>query len=430
MKQYAIFCAIIATILFPFVALASVITGATYHGTVIVTNNSTAANNVIVPFSLNTASLITEGMANSSLNNTAIKSGATDIVYCPEYGTTNWWMFAGNMTALTANSYDFYSGGAASMVSALYYIPGANGMYVADSVSLDLLGNTYSIEVDTYLDSLTTGTIWTYQDTGADKVKLYVPSSNNVTFWVNGWAPFDVSKIVTSGYHKYRVTNDNTNIYLYIDDVMQSYAATIGAIGNFKDWYIGGPPTLYITSANITIAGVEQAHWHYTYGATFTDLTGNGHPGTPTYPTAVSDPDVSANLTSLAPITQAQLTNFCVASTGSILTGNATAPSQLYVSGNFSNIPGASAINELLDTSGTPRGLWWDAFLYLFIAVLAGILYEPTSGGNKSVFMMCVLIEALFVLFGIMGPIPFDNAVYFPMAAFAIISSQKHFGLG
>ncbi len=186
----------------------------------------------------------------------------------------------------------------------------------------------------------------------------------------------------------------------------------------------------FMTLTNITIGGNPCGYWAWQYSDKFYDQWGGGNTATPSFPISSSDADVLASLANLSVINPAQIGSFTISTPGSILSGNLTAPSQLYTSGNFTYIPGAESINAVLDTSGTPRALWWYPFLFGFIAILGLLLYGPTSGGNRTVLIQCALTEILFIFLGIMNPLPLLCAYLFPISALAIISSQKHQTLG
>ncbi len=214
-------------------------------------------------------------------------------------------------------------------------------------------------------------------------------------------------------------------------DSYEYSALNNSVINNSSGWtFLQNGIMPYMEYQKIWVGGNLRQNISYQYAPIFTDQSGNGNDATPTYPTSSSDADVSAVLSSLSPISTAQITTFSITTAGSILSGNATMPSQMYTSGNYTKIPGAEVINTFLDEGGIPRALWWYPFIFGSIIVIGLLFYSLTSGGNRSVLMQCVITEILLILVGIINPVPLVGAFLFPIAAFAIISSQKHTTLG
>lgn len=237
---------------------------------------------------------------------------------------------------------------------------------------------------------------------------------------------------IASGEHIIRVTADGTNLYLYVDGTLTDTQTLYnGVTNNGSNWVTAANGSMpYLLYESMTIGGNPRGYWSWQYGPYFYDQWGGGNTATPTFPTTSSDPDVYATLSSLSIISPAQISSFAVAMSGSILSGSLDVPSQMYVSGNYTRLPGGEVANAVLDASGTPRHLWWDPFLFGFIAVFGMLLYGPTSGGNRTVLIQCAVTEIIFVLLGTMGPIELWPAFLFPIPAMAIISSQKHQSLG
>lgn len=134
---------------------ASNITGAQYIGTVTVTNTSTTATNVSVPFTLNTAGLITDGYILTNCTNTAMQIGGVDVAYMPAPGVTTDWMVYVPSAPAGGSSAQLYTGGA-DMSSKIRYFPGEGGMTVADVAGLEP-GNSFDIEAEVYYQSKALG---------------------------------------------------------------------------------------------------------------------------------------------------------------------------------------------------------------------------------------------------------------------------------
>ncbi len=187
----------------------------------------------------------------------------------------------------------------------------------------------------------------------------------------------------------------------------------------------------YMESASITVAGTPVSAWEWEYDTTFYDSVG-GNDASPSFRDTSSDADVSAELISFLPVSQAKLDSFTFTSMNPILTGIPGAIPQLYTDSDYDNIPGADAANELLAEGEIPEALWWFPFLFLGIGVTGLLAYGATrlGGGNGSLLVMCIVSEVLLALFGIMGALPFWPAILFLIPAAALIISQKHFSWG
>jgi len=114
------------------------------------------------------------------------------------------------------------------------------------------------------------------------------------------------------------------------------------------------------------------------------------------------------------------------------------APPQLYTELDASKIPGGGVINELLNEGGVPQALWWFPFIFVGSVLIGMLVYDATqrTGGQGSLLAMCLTIEILLVIFGVMGVtgvsgmIPLWTALLFPIPAVALILSRRHVGWG
>jgi len=117
---------------------------------------------------------------------------------------------------------------------------------------------------------------------------------------------------------------------------------------------------------------------------------------------------------------------------------NPIAPAQLYTELDTSKIPFGTAIDDILNAGGIPRGLWWFPFLYLGTIITGGLVYDATqrTGGQGSVLAMAITILVIQTIFGVMGTvgvsgmIPLWSPILFIIPAVALIMSRKHVGWG
>lgn len=165
-KRFAsiLMLAVIALTLIAVPVLASTITGAEFKGDVTITNASTAATNVSVPFTLSTANFITDGYINSACTNTSMQIGGADTAYMPGYGANPWIVFTPSI-ALNGNIISkLYTGGPA-MDGKIRYFPDTAGLTTNDAAALEL-GNNFEVELSGYYD--TSSTTWLYPFNKAD----------------------------------------------------------------------------------------------------------------------------------------------------------------------------------------------------------------------------------------------------------------------
>jgi len=236
---------------------------------------------------------------------------------------------------------------------------------------------------------------------------------------------------------------DASALNIYIDDVLEDTGTLVTVPDNSATWtFAENYSLLYLEYQDITIDGTQAQYITWEYATTFSDQSVNSNDATPTFRVTSSDIDVTAELVSFEPVTLAVVDSFTVAGTVNILTGSPDAIPQMYTELDFENVPGAEAVNEILSEGGIPQALWWYPFLYIGIVIIGFLTYEattlrvssgrisPESAGNGSLLVMFIVMEALIAIFGIMNPVPFWPALLFPIAAIAIIVSQKHFSWG
>lgn len=195
------------------------------------------------------------------------------------------------------------------------------------------------------------------------------------------------------------------------------------------NWTFVDPDAMpYMNYTSISVNGTAKGFWGWSYSSTFEDATGNNHTATPTFRITSSDSDVSSVMTTFEPNNPAQTTttSLTASSNYTILSTDPTAPSQLYTDGTFTNVPGADAINALLDESDTPRSLWWLPLIFISVAIIGLIIYAPTQSELMQVIVSAVLLS----LFGVMNIIPFWPAIMCWIPWVAIILSKKHFSWG
>jgi hypothetical protein len=198
----------------------------------------------------------------------------------------------------------------------------------------------------------------------------------------------------------------------------------------------------YMTSYSETISGAQKLLYQpvtMISGTTLPDIDGT-QAGTIVFGT---NPNVSLTLGTFSSTTPAQATtgsNYAIQSPGSILSGTLGLPPQMYTELDASLIPFGAAINAILLAGGIPQALWWFPFIYIGICIVGMLVYEATGPKGApqagSLLTLCVVIEMLLVLFGVMGTIgvsgmiPLWSAIMFIFPAIALVLARKHVGWG
>ena len=171
----------------------------------------------------------------------------------------------------------------------------------------------------------------------------------------------------------------------------------------------------YITYCKLMVGGTEVLKYQpitIISGSTLPDLdTGDGvQNGTITFgnnPTGISITLGSFGATT--PSQAAAGTNYANQSPGTIISDSITAPPQLYTELDTSKIPFGTAVDAILNAGGIPRALWWFPFIYFGVCIAGMMIYEATSPQGVpqmgSLLAMCVAIEVLLVIFGVMGTV-------------------------
>ncbi|MBE3141955.1 MAG: LamG domain-containing protein, partial [Thermoplasmata archaeon] len=226
---------------------------------------------------------------------------------------------------------------------------------------------------------------------------------------------------------------------IMVDGVATSIAYAANITNNNDPWnLLTGNIMPYANSINITQGITLRGSWAWEYGATFTDLSLNGNTATPSFRTTSSDADVSASLISLQPVTEAEYTSVTATSASGIVIGTPSAPLKLYTDEDYSKIPGADAINAMIDASGTtpeeriPREMWWFPFIFGIIGISGLCIYGVTTheGAQGTLWAPIIVIEVGYVVAGLLNPIGFFCAILFLLPAITCLTADKHYSMG
>ena len=173
---------------------------------------------------------------------------------------------------------------------------------------------------------------------------------------------------------------------------------------NANNWsFITNGSMPYMDYHKIWVDGTLKQHIVYERDTTFDDLTEYNNDATPTFVTTSSDPDISAALQNFRPISEAKCTVGIVEEEPEIIP---TAPEEPGVvlrgaESQIENLPGAAAINDLLDAANIPQDLFWILAIYYLAlgAVLlsyhfirSSLLWPAIVGGAVIAFFSAVCL--------------------------------------
>ncbi len=231
---YYLFVVVLMLAMLPGInTLASVITDADYVATIRITNNSTApASEVSVPFTLDTANLITTGFTNQTLSTSAVRTNAaTDTEYMPANSGNNTWVLqVPTISYNTQLDYRLYLGGSTDMEGVRRYFPGASGANITDAASIEPSGN-FTISMQGRLDASVSGNL----SGKADSFRLYGDGSGNVTFSTGNFTSSNITQSQRDGiislYSALR-TRVAQRINNFPVGVVISANFTLGRVGN------------------------------------------------------------------------------------------------------------------------------------------------------------------------------------------------------
>lgn len=410
----------------PMPVLASNITLAQYVAAVQVTNNGTVATNVSVPFTLNTTRLISDGYADSGLNNTCIQYGGSDVAFMPAYsGDTNWTVFVPSIGATTSINDLLYVGGSQNMAAKIRYFPGAAGMTVNDAATLEPASN-WTVSISGHFSTGTTGTILT------KGVALRIVSlpAGNITAYTVGAATSNVTSAVSVGDHVINITALGATRTMTVDGVLVSTSAANAAVTDVADnWvWFDSFAMPYVQYAQVYVNSTLKGSWAWQNAATFTDLSGNGHTATPSFRNSSSDADVSAIITSFTPVEEAQASSWTIgAAANDMISDTPTEIVEMYdeLEGTDDLFMG-NMITDALTAADIPAALFWFPFLYGIAALLGLALYKWV----RSYLWQMVITAAILMMFSLatQSVLPFWTVLIFVEQAGAVCIAAKAFG--
>lgn len=192
----------------------------------------------------------------------------------------------------------------------------------------------------------------------------------------------------------------------------------------------------YMEYQEITVGGAQQQYIEWEYGDTFKDASGEGHDATPSFRSASSDADVSANMTSFMPISESRAPAYVLGEAPAFIDSDALTEN---ITGTFTTTPDtgsgtfplADVIKSIADATGTPAQL--PLLIIAAFVIFAGSIYTSwlfRKHGSGSLVVKIVAILALMGIFVALGNFAFDfwMIVVFVVFAVAIAFASKQLG--
>lgn len=305
-----------------------------------------------------------------------------------------------------------------------------------------------------YVNSPATSSNWTWDEIGSMGIGVAMwetyAGGHMIPYCSKIWVVIEYQSLLLTSidtpiteFEIITVSANTTHLSLNINDISNS--TTLGGNSvpnNLNDLiFFQNGSALYAENITVSVGGTPVSAWKWEYGDIFHDLIGDND-GTPVFRTSSSDPDVSAELISLSPVRETRLDTFTLTEITDFLTDIPEVPDTMYTELDFEYIPGAEAVNEILDESDTPQALWWFPFIYVGIILIGFMTYQLTTMSvNKqpmmmqasvdgSLLTMCIVMEVLMIVAGLLNPVPYWPAFLFPIPATALILSRKHWSWG
>jgi len=319
--------------------------------------------------------------------------------------------------ATTTAAIDLYlsiaAGGAGSTVDIDYYDGGSWNNLYSGAILDPGAWHTYSIG--------------SYVSVEQVRIRRSAGAAGTIALWEVRWTAVDaaVTASVITGAHTIRTEADGTNLELYIDGVLEDSMA-LGAVtvaDNVNAWaFVTNGAMPYMEYQRVYVGGVLEQSIEWENAATFTDISGNGHDATPSFPAASSDPDVSASLDAIEPVDPADAMGYAP-DEGSGMAGGAVpvAPVGLYDELTLDHLPGAAVVNAILDAGSIPRALFWFPFVFLLIAVASLFMYK----WSRSLMAVSLVAGAGLVFASRIGIVPYWVTVPLVIIAVGVLVKEK-----
>jgi len=344
--------------------------------------------------------------------------------------------YSANLTRNGANTDIYFGFDATPFIGKALYLGVQTYATVAtrSQVSLVVLGDGLGTEYSAYHSGVAGWewlTVLRVVGAGATTgyISCYVNNGDTTAWFDNVVLVVDGAGYTIPHYGNFSISDGTTTVGVWTDN-------TTSVPNNGNGWqFLLNDSMPYMEYQKITIAGVLQQDISWEYGATFLDASPGGiHPAYPTFRTASSDADVSAAITSFAPISTAIAPAYAVAEAPLFITANVT------TTGNFTTgtvpgggPPGFAIVDEAAASGGTPNYWLW-GLLAMFGMILTGFfityMERKYGAGGGSLTLRIIVTSAIFGLLIAWQKFDWWMLVMYLMIAIAIWMMSKQGEVG
>ena len=187
----------------------------------------------------------------------------------------------------------------------------------------------------------------------------------------------------------------------------------------------------YMEYASVNVSGTLAGYWEWEYGATFSDLSANSNTATPTFRTASSDADVSAELVSFQPIVTSQASENVSSEWPSPYTVPST-PTTMYTdNARPTGIFFEPLVHTLWGLTDLPDSFFWYNFTFAIILTV-GMLTQLFFAANRynALLLKCIVMGAVMVFFALEGINIYGMyiVIYWALWCFGILVISRNYG--
>jgi hypothetical protein len=193
-----------------------------------------------------------------------------------------------------------------------------------------------------------------------------------------------ISASTTSGEHTVKVTADGTNFKIYVDGVEKQSEPLLGTSvpNNASNWtFVENNSVPYVEYIKVKVGGVLKGHWVWQNAATFTDQSGNGNTGSPSFRTTTTDADVSVAIKGFAAVEQSLFSSGDSDAGPEIVADNdiPAMPAGWYINLHAETFPGGTQINDFFNGIDIPPLLFWICLAYGGGAIIVMLVHKWTK---------------------------------------------------
>lgn len=202
-------------------------------------------------------------------------------------------------------------------------------------------------------------------------------------------------------------------------------------VNNGYNWsFLTGGSMPYMDYQKIWVSTALAQHITYERDTTFDDLTTYNNDATPTFYTASSDSDVTATFQNFKPINEAKCTTGVTEGTPEMFTEAPVAPTEFMggAESGIEHLPGAAAINALLDYANIPQDFFWIIVIFGFAAAAVILAYHLIRSSLLWPAAVGGVIIAFFSLVCWGNPIPLWTVFIYGIRATGWLVSERTFG--